>query len=911
MGLPADETFCVPDDVRRALPGGRGPGPRRAGGVGQAPRRLRPATAPPRRLPGRRRACPAGPTRCPPGPRATRRSPPAWPAARCLQALADVVPGLVAGGADLTSNTGTVLQGHGVLVGRRARRPPALLRHPRARDGRHHDRHGRCTAASCPSAAPSWCSATTAAPRSAWPRCRGAKVIYSFTHDSVGVGEDGPTHQPIEHVASLRAIPGLRVIRPADANETAAAWRLAVEHDGPTALILSRQDLPVLDGTAEADRRPRAPTCCVPADDPDVVLVAHGQRGRRVRGRRRRCSTAEGCAPRWCRCRAGSCSREQPDAYQDRVLPPEVPTLAVEAGATLGWERWADDALGIDRFGASAPGRRVLERARLHPGARGGAGPPARRRPGGVRMTATDRLHELHEPRARARGSTTCGGAGSPAASWPAGSTAASGASPRTRRSSRRRSAAAPTTTSSSATWSGAAASVEDAYWDLVVTDIEGALRLLRPVYDDSDGVDGFVSVEVAPDLARDTAGTDRRGPRTSTSGSTSPTCYVKIPGTAEGLDPIRTMIAEGRSINVTLIFSLDRYAEVMEAYLSGLEAAEGDLSRIASVASFFISPGRHRGRPSARRDRHRRGPGAAGQGRRGPGPGRLPALPRDLPRARGGTRSSPAAPACSGRCGRRRRPRTPSYPDTLYVDELIGPDTVNTMPEDTIEAFVDHGTVARTVDAVARRRPGRPRRRDRGGRRPRRRRPGAGGARGGGVRQVLRRAASTPSTPRPSSSGRRSSRRCTASWSSSTTWPGEFAERVIEAFHTRPNDGFSLAVSGGETARAALPAPGRRRRHADRLVEGRRLLGRRALRPPRLPESNYHLVRDLAPRAGRRRERQLPDVLRRGPRPLPAPAGRAGPLRRRPPRPRPRRPHRLAVPRLDRPRGRSRAGWW
>src|SRR3546814_11881412 len=78
----------------------------------------------------------------------------------------------------------------------------------------------------------------------------GAKVIYSFTHDSVGVGEDGPTHQPVEHVAALRAIPGLRVIRPADANETAAAWRLAVDHDGPTALILSRQDLPVLEGTA-------------------------------------------------------------------------------------------------------------------------------------------------------------------------------------------------------------------------------------------------------------------------------------------------------------------------------------------------------------------------------------------------------------------------------------------------------------------------------------------------------------------------------------------------------------------------------------------------------------------------------------------------------------------------------------
>src|SRR3546814_2597268 len=104
----------------------------------------------------------------------------------------------------------------------------------------------------------------------------GAKVIYSFTHDSVGVGEDGPTHQPVEHVAALRAIPGLRVIRPADANETAAAWRLAVDHDGPTALILSRQDLPVLEGTAGVSLE-RGAHVLVTSPDPDVVLVEIGR----------------------------------------------------------------------------------------------------------------------------------------------------------------------------------------------------------------------------------------------------------------------------------------------------------------------------------------------------------------------------------------------------------------------------------------------------------------------------------------------------------------------------------------------------------------------------------------------------------------------------------------------------------
>src|SRR5262245_26708943 len=131
--------------------------------------------------------------------------------------------------------------------------------------------------------------------------------------------------------------------------------------------------------------------------------------------------------------------------------------------------------------------------------------------------------------------------------------------------------------------------SVTDAYWDLVTSDIEGALALLRPVHDASDGFDGYVSVEVAPDLARDTAATIDAARELHTS-IDEPNLYVKIPATAEGVPAIQAMIAEGRSINVTLIFSLDRYAEVMEAYLAGLEQADGDLSRISSVGSFFVS---------------------------------------------------------------------------------------------------------------------------------------------------------------------------------------------------------------------------------------------------------------------------------------------------------------------------------
>ncbi len=199
-----------------------------------------------------------------------------------------------------------------------------------------------------------------------------AHVIYSWTHDSVGLGEDGPTHQPVEQLASLRAVPGLRVIRPADANETAHAWRIAVDSDGPTALVLSRQSVPVLAGTAEAARR-RGPGWLRARRPrrrgPRHRAHRHGLGGRGVRGRGRRRSggrrrataPAARCGPGWCRCRRGTSSRSRPEAYRDEVLPPGTRRLAVEAAASFGWERYADDVVAIDHFGASAPGQVVLE----------------------------------------------------------------------------------------------------------------------------------------------------------------------------------------------------------------------------------------------------------------------------------------------------------------------------------------------------------------------------------------------------------------------------------------------------------------------------------------------------------------------------------------------------------------------
>lgn len=238
------------------------------------------------------------------------------------------------------------------------------------------------------------------------------------------------------------------------------------------------------------------------------------------------------------------------------------------------------------------------------------------------------------------------------------------------------------------------------AYWRLVVSDIEAAAEILRPVYEASEGRDGFASVEIDPGLARDSAGTEAAA-RTLGDRIAAPNLLVKIPATAEGLGPIRQMISEKRSVNVTLIFGLDRYAEVVEAYLSGLEAAEGDLSSVASVASFFVS------RVDTEVDRRLEAVGAdsalALRGRAAVANAKLAYRRfREL-------FSGPRWEALAARGAQPQRvlwastsTKNPAYPDTLYVDELIGPDTVNTMPEATLEAFEDHGRAARTLDAGA-----------------------------------------------------------------------------------------------------------------------------------------------------------------------------------------------------------------
>jgi transketolase len=195
-----------------------------------------------------------------------------------------------------------------------------------------------------------------------------AHTTFVFTHDSIGLGEDGPTHQPIEHLASLRAMPGLSLFRPADANETAAAWAVALQRTGPTAMALSRQNLPILAAEAgvvhDGARRGAYILAEAQSGTPDVILMASGSEVQLAVAARETLE-GEGIATRVVSMPSWDVFAAQPENYRDQVLPPSVRArVSVEAGATFGWERYIGDygaAIGIDHFGASAPGGEVLK----------------------------------------------------------------------------------------------------------------------------------------------------------------------------------------------------------------------------------------------------------------------------------------------------------------------------------------------------------------------------------------------------------------------------------------------------------------------------------------------------------------------------------------------------------------------
>ena len=363
LGLPPDQTFYVPDEVLALY--------REAGRRGRPAREAwekRLADTDERRtafeaalaghgLPGWADALPSWEA----GEKvATRKA-----SGACLNALAGVVPGLMGGGADLTGNTGTQMK-------------DVVLFGPEDRAGRQihwgvreHGMGGVMNGmalhgGTLPVGGTFLVFSDYMRPAVRIAAISDAHVIYSWSHDSVGVGEDGPTHQPVEHIAALRAIPDLCLIRPADANETAAAWRVAIAADGPVALILSRQDLPVLEGTAGGALDKGAYVLVEPEGEPDLVLVGTGSEVSLC------VATAELLAGEGTACRIVSMPSwdlfaAQDEAYRASVLPDGVPSLSVEAGVTFGWTRWVDAAHGLDRFGASAPGGEALDKLGFNP----------------------------------------------------------------------------------------------------------------------------------------------------------------------------------------------------------------------------------------------------------------------------------------------------------------------------------------------------------------------------------------------------------------------------------------------------------------------------------------------------------------------------------------------------------------
>jgi transketolase len=284
---------------------------------------------------------------------------------QCINATAEGLPGLLAGSSDLTGNNGVALKGAEIQAAATpggAQLHYGIREHAMGATMNGMARHGGVL----PIGGTFFIFSDYMRPAVRLAALSRAHVIYSWTHDSIGVGEDGPTHQPVEHLASLRAMPQLAVVRPADANETAQAWRLAVEADGPVGLVLSRQDVPVLNATAERAAAGVGKGGYVLVDEPgpgpaQLVLIGTGSEVQHCVGAAE-ILAGTGVSTRVVSLPCWEWFEERGEDYIAGVLPPGVPTLSVEAGSTFGWSRYADASVGLDRFGASAPGAVNMEK---------------------------------------------------------------------------------------------------------------------------------------------------------------------------------------------------------------------------------------------------------------------------------------------------------------------------------------------------------------------------------------------------------------------------------------------------------------------------------------------------------------------------------------------------------------------
>ena len=288
---------------------------------------------------------------------ATRKS-----GGKAMNAIAAKVPWLIGGDADLSCSTGTAIAGADWLDREKTGRNIhyGIREHAMAAIANGLAYHGGVR----PFVSTFFVFCDYLRPALRMAALNRLPVIYAFTHDSVAVGEDGPTHQPVEHLMSLRVMPGLSVIRPCDANETREAWKQAMKNAGPTVLVLSRQDLPTLNraALAPAEMLARGGYILKSAAKPAAVLMATGSEVH-VALKAAALLEKDGIAVNVVSLPCFNLFEAQDEAYRREVLPPALPKVSVEAGVTLGWERYTESrgaSVGIDRFGLSAPGDTVM-----------------------------------------------------------------------------------------------------------------------------------------------------------------------------------------------------------------------------------------------------------------------------------------------------------------------------------------------------------------------------------------------------------------------------------------------------------------------------------------------------------------------------------------------------------------------
>jgi len=292
-----------------------------------------------------------------------------------LRAIAAKVPWLIGGDADLAESTKNTIEGAGDFDGQTGEGRNfhyGVREHGMGAISNGMAYHGGVR----PFAATFFVFSDYMRPAVRLSALAGLPVVYQWTHDSIGLGEDGPTHQPVEHLASFRAMPNFTLFRPADAHEAAEAWRYAMTHaHGPTAVVCSRQKLPVLDRSGiapDAIRRGGYVLADADGGEPDAIVLATGSEVWKA-VEARETLAGEGIAARVVSMPSWEVFEAQDETYRDEVLPPGVTArVSIEAGATLGWERWIGDrgiAIGVDRFGASAPGEVNMEKFGITPGA--------------------------------------------------------------------------------------------------------------------------------------------------------------------------------------------------------------------------------------------------------------------------------------------------------------------------------------------------------------------------------------------------------------------------------------------------------------------------------------------------------------------------------------------------------------